>query len=86
MVCNKGLLVFMPRVMSLSARTGSLRLQISCDCNGLSYVFGKVNVIAHNRSIVVALFSDQYNIMIVMKKQDLSQGQDSSPDSALPIT
>ena len=87
MVCNKGLLVFMPRVMSLSARKGSLRLhRLSCDCNGLSYVFGKVNVIAHNRSIVVASFSDQYNIMIVMKKQDLSQGQDSPPDCALPIT
>ena len=28
MVCNKGLLVFMPRVMSLSARKESLRLQI----------------------------------------------------------
>ena len=26
MVCNKGMVVFMPRVMSLSARKGSLRL------------------------------------------------------------
>ena len=28
MVCNKGSVVFMPRVMSLSARKGSLRLLI----------------------------------------------------------
>ena len=58
MVCNKGLLVFMPRVMSLSARKGSLRLQITLRLQWI--VFGKVNVTAHNRSIVVALFSDYY--------------------------
>ena len=47
--------------------------RLSCDCKRLSYVFGKVNVSAHNRSIVVALFSDLYN-KIVMKKTTVSTG------------